>query len=466
MASGKPLPLLLALAATLLLAGCAGTKATTVYRLGPDDWMEANAIRAPFAPDADALAWTDAHTLAQADPQAVLEALTRDGRDPAYRDELAKAVGARRTVDWDWLLERAVAYDHRAVGRLAVSGGADPNRRIRLEWHPIEEEDGALANALAEVGLDALGRAATPLYLAGAGGNARAQWFLLEVGADPNQGASPPILAPITQGDLPLVQRYVACGADLTAVPMAGNAASPEIADWLVAHGARLRPTATTFSPLQTAILQGNRPVARLLLRHEPPNNPLPGDDTFPRATTLTLAAAKLPELVPDLLDAGANPFANANQAFLTAKTLLILGETDRFRALGFPPDLTLPPTQSADAAHATDAAPMPLLGALLEQALIDLRHDPEASQRAIAAANHLLDLGADPNRPVFDGSLTYRDGVWKADNTPLRDLFAKRLPFAREQFPTPTPAQADALFACQVLARRMADATQWCPGK
>ena len=251
----------------------------------------------------------------------------------------------------------------------------------------------------------------------------------------------------------------MACGADLTAVPMAGNAASPEIADWLVAHGARLRPTATTFSPLQTAILQGNRPVARLLLRHEPPNNPLPGDDTFPRATTLTLAAAKLPELVPDLLDAGANPFANANQAFLTAKTLLILGETDRFRALGFPPDLTLPEP-------ASDAAPMSLLGALLEQALIDLRHDPEASQRAIAAANHLLDLGADPNRPVFDGSLTYRDGVWKADNTPLRDLFAKRLPFAREQFPTPTPAQADALFACQVLARRMADATQWCPGK
>ena len=41
MASGKPLPLLLALAAALLLAGCAGTKATTVYRLGPDDWMEA-----------------------------------------------------------------------------------------------------------------------------------------------------------------------------------------------------------------------------------------------------------------------------------------------------------------------------------------------------------------------------------------------------------------------------------------
>lgn len=454
MASGKPLPLLLALAATLLLAGCAGTKATTVYRLGPDDWMEANAIRAPFAPDADALAWTDAHALAQADPQAVLEALTRDGRDPAYRDELAKAVGARRAVDWDWLLERAVAYDHRAVGRLAVSCGADPNRRIRLEWHPIEEEDGALANALAEVGLDALGQAATPLYLAGASSNARAQWFLLEVGADPNQGASPPILAPITQGDLPLVQRYVACGANLAAVPMAGNAASPEIADWLVAHGARLRPTATTFSPLQTAILQGNRPVARLLLRHEPPNNPLPVNDTFPRATTLTLAAAKLPELVPDLLDAGANPFANADQAFLTAKTLLLLGETDRFRALGFPPDLTLPEPAAA-------AAPTSLLGALLEQALIDLRHDPEASQRALAAANHLLDLGADPNRPVFAGSISYRDGVWKADNTPLRDLFAKRLAFAHDRFPTPTPAQADALFACQALARRMAAATQ-----
>lgn len=454
MASGKPLPLLLALAAALLLAGCAGTKATTIYRLGPDDWMEANAIRAPFAPDADALAWTDAHALAQADPQAVLEALTRDGRDPAYRDELAKAVGARRAVDWDWLLERAVAYDHRAVGRLAVSCGADPNRRIRLEWHPIEEEDGALANALAEVGLDALGQAATPLYLAGASSNARAQWFLLEVGADPNQGASPPILAPITQGDLPLVQRYVACGANLAAVPMAGNAASPEIADWLVAHGARLRPTATTFSPLQTAILQGNRPVARLLLRHEPPNNPLPVNDTFPRATTLTLAAAKLPELVPDLLDAGANPFANADQAFLTAKTLLLLGETDRFRALGFPPDLTLPEPAAA-------AAPTSLLGALLEQALIDLRHDPEASQRALAAANHLLDLGADPNRPVFAGSISYRDGVWKADNTPLRDLFAKRLAFAHDRFPTPTPAQADALFACQALARRMAAATQ-----
>ena len=458
MASGKPLPLLLALAAALLLAGCAGTKATTIYRLGPDDWMEANAIRAPFAPDADALAWTDAHALAQADPQAVLEALTRDGRDPAYRDDLAKAVGARRAGDWAWLLERAVAYDHRAVGRLAVSCGADPNRRIRLEWHPIEEEDGALANALAEVGLDALGQAATPLYLAGASSNARAQWFLLEVGADPNQGASPPILAPITQGDLPLVQRYVACGADLAAVPMAGNAASPEIADWLVAHGARLRPTATTFSPLQTAILQGNRPVARLLLRHEPPNNPLPVNDTFPRATTLTLAAAKLPELVPDLLDAGANPFANADQAFLTAKTLLLLGETDRFRALGFPPDLTLPEPAAA-------AAPTSLLGALLEQALIDLRHDPEASQRALAAANHLLDLGADPNRPVFAGSISYRDGVWKADNTPLRDLFAKRLAFAHEQFPTPTPAQADALFACQALARRMAAATQGRPG-
>ena len=210
--------------------------------------------------------------------------------------------------------------------------------------------------------------------------------------------------------------------------------------------------------------------IIQTVLEKTEPDRPLMGElakagDTVILVTPIDTGAPKgrliLPQVqaIRELLDAGANPFANADQAFLTAKTLLLLGEIDRFRALGFPPDLTLPEP-------ASDAAPMSLLGALLEQVLIDLRHDPEASQRALAAANHLLDLGADPNHPVFDGSLTYRDGVWKADNTSLRDLFAKRLAFAHEQFPTPTPAQADALFACQALARRMAAATQWRPRK
>lgn len=415
--------LCLALGATFLCGCAASTRATTVWHLGDDERMAANDASPLFKADDEALAWTDANTLALAEPRAVLEALIRDGRDPDYQAELAKALDARRAVDWDWLLECALAYDHRAVGRFAVRGGADPNRLLRVEWHALAEEGqddlvATLADGIVQAQLPAIKAGATPLFLAGASGNLRAQAFLLDVGADPNRGATPPILAPIRQDDLPLVQRFVACGADIASQPVAGEAVSPAMAEWLVAHGAGLKPNADQFSPLQASVARGDLPIARVFMRHEPLDQPLPLASDHPRVTALFLAATKHPAFVPELLEAGADPFVSNLQAFAVAKALLLADDAARFRALGFSPNLTRPRDPEM---FPEGTPPISLLEALLDEACA--HYDPERARAAIRAANLLLDLGADATVPAYTLEV---NGV--AQSAPLRERFAERV--------------------------------------
>ncbi len=338
-------------------------------------------------------------------------------------------------MDWDFLLEKAMIYDHRTVGRLAVAGGANPNRRVRRVYEASlnvkTDLEGALYASILEALLEADVRATSsegvPLLLL-MQANARAQHFLLDVGADPNGwpvggvngGLRSGIEGALMSNDMELVRHYVDCGADITSYPVAGFTDSPEIAAWLIERGATLRADATHLSPLQAALVRGHTETARVLLRHEPLNQKMPFM-TYD-FTALGIAACKHSPLVPDLLDAGYDPHCSVKQAFSVALALVSRGDLVRFRRYGFSPDANCPWLPDDDMPENT--APK----TLLSEALRDLfSASEERCSRAVRAANLLLDLGANPQISVYTGSVNVVDGREIAENLPLSTWFAKR---------------------------------------
>lgn len=414
------------------LVGYVQTRATTEVLV----CLDAEALQDIRWPNREALAWADAQVQTWASPQSILAALEKDGRDEEYQALLRRALeGGGWGMDWDFLLEKAMIYDHRAVGRLAVAGGADPNRRVRRVYEASlnvkTDLEGALYVSLLETFLEEDVRATSPegvplLLLTQA--NTRAQHFLLDVGADPNGwpvggvngGLRSGIEGALMSNDMELVRHYVDCGADITSYPVAGFTDSPEIAAWLIERGATLRADATHLSPLQAALIRGHTETARVLLRHEPLNQKMPFM-TYD-FTALGIAACKHSPLVPDLLDAGYDPHCSVKQAFSVALALVSRGDLVRFRRYGFSPDANCPWLPDDDMPENT--APK----TLLSEALRDLfSASEERCARAVRAANLLLDLGANPQTLVYAGSVDVVDGREVAKNLPLSTWFAKR---------------------------------------
>ena len=413
------------------LVGCVQTRATTEVLVR----LDAEALQDIRWPNREALAWADAQVQTWASPQSILAALEKDGRDEEYQALLRRALeGGGWGMDWDFLLEKAMIYDHRAVGRLAVAGGADPNRRVRRVYETSlnvkTDLEGALYVSLLETFLEEDVRATSPegvplLLLTQA--NTRAQHFLLDVGADPNGwpvggmdgGLRSGIEGALMSNDMELVRHYVDCGADIASYPVAGFTDSPEIAAWLIERGATLRADATHLSPLQAALVRGHTETARVLLRHEPLNQKMPFM-TYD-FTALGIAACKHSPLVPDLLDAGYDPHCSVKQAFSVALALVSRGDLVRFRRHGFSPDANCPWLPDDDMPENT--APK----TLLSEALRDLfSASEERCARAVRAANLLLDLGANPQTLVYAGSVDVVDGREVAENLPLSTWFAK----------------------------------------
>lgn len=413
------------------LVGCVQTRATTEVLV----CLDAEALQDIRWPNREALAWADAQVQTWTSPQSILAALEKDGRDEEYQALLRRALeGGGWGMDWDFLLEKAMIYDHRAVGRLAVAGGADPNRRVRRVFEASlnvkTDLEGALYVSLLETFLEEDVRATSPegvplLLLTQA--NARAQHFLLDMGADPNGwpvggvngGLRSGIEGALMSNDMELVRHYVDCGADITSYPVAGFTDSPEIAAWLIERGATLRADATHLSPLQAALIRGHTETARVLLRHEPLNQKMPFM-TYD-FTALGIAACKHSPLVPDLLDAGYDPHCSVKQAFSVALALVSRGDLVRFRRYGFSPDANCPWLPDDDMPENT--APK----TLLSEALRDLfSASEERCARAVRAANLLLDLGANPQTLVYAGSVDVVDGREVAENLPLSTWFAK----------------------------------------
>lgn len=413
------------------LVGCVQTRATTEVLV----CLDAEALQDIRWPNREALAWADAQVQTWTSPQSILAALEKDGRDEEYQALLRRALeGGGWGMDWDFLLEKAMIYDHRAVGRLAVAGGADPNRRVRRVFEASlnvkTDLEGVLYASLLETFLEEDVRATSPegvplLLLTQA--NARAQHFLLDVGADPNGwpvggmdgGLRSGIEGALMSNDMELVRHYVDCGADITSYPVAGFTDSPEIAAWLIERGATLRADATHLSPLQAALIRGHTETARVLLRHEPLNQKMPFM-TYD-FTALGIAACKHSPLVPDLLDAGYDPHCSVKQAFSVALALVSRGDLVRFRRYGFSPDANCPWLPDDDMPENT--APK----TLLSEALRDLfSASEERCARAVRAANLLLDLGANPQTLVYAGSVDVVDGREVAENLPLSTWFAK----------------------------------------
>ena len=149
--------------------------------------LDAEALQDIRWPNREALAWADAQVQTWASPQSILAALEKDGRDGEYQALLRRALeGGGWGMDWDFLLEKAMIYDHRAVGRLAVAGGADPNRRVRrvyeVSLNVKSDSEGALYASILEALLEEDVRSTPPegvplLLLTQA--NTRAQHFLL-----------------------------------------------------------------------------------------------------------------------------------------------------------------------------------------------------------------------------------------------------------------------------------------------
>lgn len=414
------------------LVGCVQTRATTEVLV----CLDAEELRDIRWPNREALAWADAQVQTWASPQSILAALEKDGRDEEYQALLRRALeGGGWGMDWDFLLEKAMIYDHRAVGRLAVAGGADPNRRVRRVYEASlnvkSDSEGALYASILEALLKEDVRSTPPegvplLLLTQA--NTRAQHFLLDVGADPNGwpvggvngGLRSGIEGALMSNDMELVRHYVDCGADIASYPVAGFTDSPEIAAWLIERGATLRADATHLSPLQAALIRGHTETARVLLRHEPLNQKMPFM-TYD-FTALGIAARKDSPLVPDLLDAGYDPYCSAEQAFSVALALMNRGDLVRFRRYGFSPDANCP--WLPDDAMPENTAPK----TLLSEALRDLfSASEERRARAVRAANLLLDLGANPQALVYAGSVDVVDGREVAKNLPLSTWFAKR---------------------------------------
>lgn len=413
------------------LVGCVQTRATTEVLV----CLDAEALQDIRWPNREALAWADAQVQTWASPQGILAALEKDGRDEEYQALLRRALeGGGWGMDWDFLLEKAMIYDHRAVGRLAVAGGADPNRRVRRVYEASlnvkADLEGVLYASLLETFLEEDVRATSPegvplLLLTQA--NTRAQHFLLDVGADPNGwpvggmdgGLRSGIEGALMSNDMELVRHYVDCGADITSYPVAGFTDSPEIAAWLIERGATLRADATHLSPLQAALIRGHTETARVLLRHEPLNQKMPF--MMYDFTALGIAACKHSPLVPDLLDAGYDPHCSVKQAFSVALALVSRGDLVRFRRYGFSPDANCPWLPDDDMPENT--APK----TLLSEALRDLfSASEERCARAVRAANLLLDLGANPQTLVYAGSVDVVDGREVAENLPLSTWFAK----------------------------------------
>lgn len=413
------------------LVGCVQTRATTEVLV----CLDAEALQDIRWPNREALAWADAQVQTWASPQSILAALEKDRRDEEYQALLRRALeGGGWGMDWDFLLEKAMIYDHRAVGRLAVAGGADPNRRVRRVYEASlnvkADLEGVLYASILETFLEEDVRATSPegvplLLLTQA--NTRAQHFLLDVGADPNGwpvggmdgGLRSGIEGALMSNDMELVRHYVDCGADITSYPVAGFTDSPEIAAWLIERGATLRADATHLSPLQAALVRGHTETARVLLRHEPLNQKMPFM-TYD-FTALGIAACKHSPLVPDLLDAGYNPHCSVKQAFSVALALVSRGDLVRFRRHGFSPDANCPWLPDDDMPENT--APK----TLLSEALRDLfSASEERCARAVRAANLLLDLGANPQTLVYAGSVDVVDGREVAENLPLSTWFAK----------------------------------------
>lgn len=413
------------------LVGCVQTRATTEVLV----CLDAEELRDIRWLNREALAWADAQVQTWASPQSILAALEKDGRDGEYQALLRRALeGGGWGMDWDFLLEKAMIYDHRAVGRLAVAGGADPNRRVRRVYEASlnvkSDSEGALYASILEALLEEDVRSTPPegvplLLLTQA--NTRAQHFLLDVGADPNGwpvggmdgGLRSGIEGALMSNDMELVRHYVDCGADIASYPVAGFTDSPEIAAWLIERGATLRADATHLSPLQAALVRGHTETARVLLRHEPLNQKMPFM-TYD-FTALGIAACKHSPLVPDLLDAGYDPYCSAEQAFSVALALVKRGDLVRFRRYGFSPDSSCPwsPDDMPE-----NTAPK----TLLSEALRDLfSASEERCARAVRAANLLLDLGANPQTLVYAGSVDVVDGREVAENLPLSTWFAKR---------------------------------------
>lgn len=413
------------------LVGCVQTRATTEVLV----CLDAEELRDVRWPNREALAWADAQMQTWASPQSILAALEKDERDGEYQALLRRALeGGGWGMDWDFLLEKAMIYDHRAVGRLAVAGGANPNRRVRRVYEASQnvktDLEGKLYASILEALLEADVQATSPegvplLLLMQA--NARAQHFLLDVGADPNGwpvggvngGLRSGIEGALMSNDMELVRHYVDCGADIASYPVAGFTASPEIAAWLIERGTTLRADATHFSPLQEALVRGHTETARLLLRHEPLDQkaPLMTYDF----TALGIAARRDSPLVPDLLDAGYDPYCSAEQAFSVALALVNRGDLVRFRRYGFSPDASCPwsPDDMPE-----NTAPM----TLLSESIRDVFYASEERRaRAVRAANLLLDLGANPQISVYAGSVNVVDGREVAENLPLSIWFAKR---------------------------------------
>lgn len=413
------------------LVGCVQTRATTEVLV----CLDAEALRDIRWPNREALAWADAQVQTWASPQSILAALEKDERDGEYQALLRRALeGGGWGMDWDFLLEKAMIYDHRAVGRLAVAGGANPNRRVRRVYEASQnvktDLEGKLYASILEALLEADVRATSsegvPLLLL-MQANARAQHFLLDVGADPNGwpvggvngGLRSGIESALMSNDMELVRHYVDCGADIASYPVAGFTASPEIAAWLIERGTTLRADATHFSPLQEALVRGHTETARLLLRHEPLDQKVPLM-TYD-FTALGIAARRDSPLVPDLLDAGYDPYCSAEQAFSVALALVNRGDLVRFRRYGFSPDASCPwsPDDMPE-----NTAPM----TLLSESVRDVFYaSGERRARAVRAANLLLDLGANPQISVYAGSANVVDGREVAENLPLSTWFAKR---------------------------------------
>lgn len=405
----------------LALAGCVRTRAQTEVCFGE----KALAHEVPFRADAEALAWSDARAQRWAAPRGILAALEAEGRDPAYQAVLRRAVEGAWRLDADFLLERAMVYDHRAVGRVAVARGADPNRRVALRFRLNGSEEDEKGAIFGKPFLAMLPRE-VPLLLA-VTENARAHHFLLDVGADPNDwpvgdlegGLKPGIAVALRMNDAELVRHYVACGADITSYPIAGETSSPELAAWLVGQGTTLRGDAKRFSPLQMALMEGKTEVARVLLRHEPLEQPFP---YLPKLNTLGLAAVKRSPLVAELLDAGARPDVSAEQRFHVALALAMGGDKERFTKYGLSANQIRPWDPEDEVPEG--AAPQTVLYEVLREA--SQTSTAERRACAVRAANLLLDLGANPTAAVHPGRYTGRDAP--PENTPIATWFASRV--------------------------------------